>query len=197
MSDSGEGRATIPGYPGYRVSALGRVQSRRHRNGLPSDSWRDIDPQPDQSGYPRVRLYAPEQKPRWRYVHHLVLEAFVGPRPPGMVARHVLTNDPTDCRLVNLAWGTQAENMADKQRHGTTQTADGRATSTTPEQAAAMLAKHAAGEAVAVIAADVGLPYNTVQQAIRRARKRARITADTPAARSGARKRARLGHGMT
>ena len=53
-----------------------------------------------------------------RLVHRLVLEAFVGPRPEGMVARH-LNGDPGDNRLENLAWGTQSENNYDKVRHGT------------------------------------------------------------------------------
>lgn len=57
-------------------------------------------------------------KPRPFAVHALVLEAFVGPRPEGMECRH-LDGDPTNNALANLAWGTRAENIADKRRHGT------------------------------------------------------------------------------
>lgn len=53
-----------------------------------------------------------------RFVHCLVLEAFVSPRPDGMVTRH-LNGNPADNRVENLAWGTQAENMRDAVRHGT------------------------------------------------------------------------------
>jgi hypothetical protein len=52
------------------------------------------------------------------YVHRLVLDAFVGPCPEGMEARH-LNGNSMDNRLENLAWSTHAVNMADKFRHGT------------------------------------------------------------------------------
>jgi hypothetical protein len=47
-----------------------------------------------------------------------VLEAFIGPRPENCEVRH-LDGDPSNNRLDNLAWGTKAENQADKVRHGT------------------------------------------------------------------------------
>lgn len=50
-------------------------------------------------------------------VHVLVLEAFVGPRPAGMVARH-LNDIPTDNRVENLAWGTYTDNAYDAVRNG-------------------------------------------------------------------------------
>lgn len=51
-------------------------------------------------------------------VHHLVLEAFVGPRPEGTEALHA--NDVgDDNRLVNLRWGTHSENVLDSVRNGT------------------------------------------------------------------------------
>lgn len=50
-------------------------------------------------------------------VHVLVLEAFVGPRPPGMECLH--SNDVgTDNRLSNLRWGTHSENLNDLVRNG-------------------------------------------------------------------------------
>jgi hypothetical protein len=46
-------------------------------------------------------------------VHHLVLEAFIGPRPPGMVGCH--NNDiPDDNRVENLRWDTPAANVLDR-----------------------------------------------------------------------------------
>jgi hypothetical protein len=50
------------------------------------------------------------------YVHHLVLEAFVGPAP----ARHECLHwddHPENNRLDNLRWGTRAENLADFERN--------------------------------------------------------------------------------
>jgi hypothetical protein len=45
-----------------------------------------------------------------------------------------------------------------------------------------MLARHAAAEPLTAIAADLNLPNNTIQQAVRRARNQARIAVDTRAA---------------
>lgn len=53
-----------------------------------------------------------------QHMHRLILEASVGPCPPGMLTRH-LNGDPLDNRSANLAWGTHAENHADSVRHGT------------------------------------------------------------------------------
>lgn len=52
------------------------------------------------------------------YVHHLVLEAFVGPAPVGTVGLH-WDDDPARNHLDNLRWGTRADNFADFVRnHG-------------------------------------------------------------------------------
>lgn len=53
-----------------------------------------------------------------KYVHRLVLEAFVGPCPEGQECRH-LNGDRSDARLENLAWGSREEQAEDKRRHGT------------------------------------------------------------------------------
>jgi hypothetical protein len=54
-----------------------------------------------------------------RYVHQLVLLAFVGPRPKldekGEI-RH-LDGDKMNNQLANLVYGTQKENMADRKLH--------------------------------------------------------------------------------
>jgi hypothetical protein len=52
-----------------------------------------------------------------RSVHVLVLEAFVGPRPLGMEARHA-DDDPTNNHLDNLSWGTRSQNSFDAIRNG-------------------------------------------------------------------------------
>jgi hypothetical protein len=52
-------------------------------------------------------------------VHLLVLEAFVGPRPSGMVGRHLDGNFRNNA-LSNLAYGTPQDNMDDRERHGNT-----------------------------------------------------------------------------
>ena len=55
---------------------------------------------------------------RTRLVHHLVLEAFVSPRPDGLEACHG-DGDARNNAVSNLRWGTHKSNEADKLRHGT------------------------------------------------------------------------------
>jgi hypothetical protein len=52
------------------------------------------------------------------YVHHLVLLAFVGPRPDGLICCHG-NGDPTDNRPENLRWDTHSANSKDAIKHGT------------------------------------------------------------------------------
>lgn len=114
----------IPGLEGhYDVSDQGRVRSLRKR-GLsrgvyPYDVVRRppliLRPARMGGGYPGV--YLPDRPARVR-VHRLVLEAFVGPCPPGHEGAH-LNGVRHDNRLANLAWKTKLGNADDKRRHGT------------------------------------------------------------------------------
>jgi hypothetical protein len=119
----------IPGFPGYEVSDTGRVRSywRRWFRGvgrgrgcawLPGNTSREmrfrVDPR---TGYCHVQLRR-DGKAHQRYLHRLVLEAFRGPCPPGHETRH-LDGVRSNNVLTNLAWGTKAENEADRHRHGT------------------------------------------------------------------------------
>lgn len=98
----------VVGYEGaYEVSDLGRVRSFVHKN------VRILRPGIASNGYPSVAL-----KGRTHFIHHLVLAAFRGPRPEGLCARH-LNGDRRDGRLLNLEYGTYAENSADAAAHGT------------------------------------------------------------------------------
>lgn len=54
-------------------------------------------------------------------LHRLVLETFVGPCPEGMLTRHFPDKDTKNNRLDNLCWGTQEQNQADRDKHGTHQ----------------------------------------------------------------------------
>lgn len=66
------------------------------------------------SGHLHVNLHR-----KSRYVHQLVLEAFVGPRPDGMRHTRHMNGIPADNRVENLAWGTFSENYLDSVAHGT------------------------------------------------------------------------------
>lgn len=52
-----------------------------------------------------------------RDVHVLVLEAFVGPRPPIHEGPH-WDDDPSNNKLSNLRWGTRSDNLLDAVRNG-------------------------------------------------------------------------------
>jgi len=52
------------------------------------------------------------------YLHRLIAEAWHGPAPAGAQCRH-LDGRPNNNSALNLAWGTPAENNADKKKHGT------------------------------------------------------------------------------
>lgn len=72
-----------------------------------------------QRGYRVVKICAPDGSRRMRYIHDLVLEAFVGPRPRGLYGLH-WDDDVDNNTLPNLRWGTQRENMEDAKRNGST-----------------------------------------------------------------------------
>lgn len=125
----------VENFSGYCVGTDGSVWSRLVTKGQGrgvgwvtslSARWRRLRASPVRNGYCRVSLcYACGTTPRHnkrghisRFVHNLVLGAFVGPCPPGMECRH-LNNDSSDNRLVNLAWGTPKENAADRVPNGT------------------------------------------------------------------------------
>lgn len=70
--------------------------------------------------YRRVTLYDDQGRKKNELVHVLVATAFHGPPPSAdSVVRH-LDGDSLNCDADNLAWGTVAENVADRQAHGWT-----------------------------------------------------------------------------
>ena len=112
----------VPGYGGdYSVSNLGRVRSESRtislKNGR-SRRWPGsiLKPYKNSDGYLRVDLWK-NNKRAIRFVHHLVLEAFIGEGPTGTQACR-WNDDPEDNRLENLRWVTRSENALDKVRNG-------------------------------------------------------------------------------
>lgn len=113
----------IPGHPGYQASSLGRVRSFFKR-GRHLAKFRDEPIVLRQHALPKGYLIVNLReggRTVHHYVHRLVLLAFRGPPPEGMESRHVDNNDPADCRLENLCWGTRSQNVEDRRRHGTLQ----------------------------------------------------------------------------
>lgn len=101
----------IPGHVGrYMVSDQGRMRSLL-RAGIMRQSLRE-------DGYLQVTLTKAKGGSQSRYVHALVLLAFVGRVPPGEETRH-LDGVRSNNRLSNLCYSTPKCNTADRKAHGT------------------------------------------------------------------------------
>lgn len=111
----------VPGFPGYRVSDMGRVQTRKvlrgpHLRDVHGEVWKDMKGCRHKSGHYTVHLRQGGET-NYRYIHELVLTLFVGPCPPGLECCH--ENDiPSDNRLANLRWDTHRNNAREASRNG-------------------------------------------------------------------------------
>lgn len=109
MSEPTAWRA-IPGYEGeYEVSDDGRVRNVR--------TMHVLRPSLNGPGYRQVNLHVDGVR-KTRAVHALVAEAFIGPRPDGLVTRH-LDGDELNNHPSNLVYGTPRDNALDAVDHGT------------------------------------------------------------------------------
>jgi hypothetical protein len=114
--------ADVPGNPNYFVGTDGSIWSRQSYFGRPPTGYRRLRPTRHGSGYLTAIIRPPGQrfiggKGAAMYVHRIVLEAFVGPCPTGMVACHA-DDVKADNRLENLRWDTQSANCHDAVRNG-------------------------------------------------------------------------------
>jgi hypothetical protein len=92
----------ITEYPGYSINRLGQVRG---------PSGKILKPRPTKGGYLMVAVYRGGRHDA--YVHHLMLNAFVGPRPDGLEACHENGNQ-ADNQLSNLRWDTRQANIQDR-----------------------------------------------------------------------------------
>jgi len=95
-------RAPVRRAEGYEVSDKGEV----FRDGQP------VKVSSLESGYKVVNVYTADG---WRTltVARIVLEAFIGPKPPAHEARHV-DGDPSNCVATNLCWEPRGRNRIGK-----------------------------------------------------------------------------------
>ena len=103
----------IPSCPGYRAGSDGTIWSMR----MKSLGWRQIAPWNGVKGYRKVGVMI-NGKQRNRFIHRLVLEAFIGPCPDGMEGCHN-DGDKGNNKLSNLRWDTPVNNANDRRMHGT------------------------------------------------------------------------------
>lgn len=99
---------TIAKFPLYEVSDQGQV--RRATSGQGTRTGSVLRPRPTHDGYLRVTLYDGSGKPKDKYIHCLVLEAFLGVVPEGCEGNHIDGNKANN-RLGNLEYVTHAENV--------------------------------------------------------------------------------------
>lgn len=113
----------VEGFVGYRVGNDGSVWTCWRRAGIgesrtPDGPWLLMRHDVGSKGHHRVTLYrSGDPKSRRSLVHHLVLNAFVGPCPAGLECCHG-DGDPSNNHVDNLRWDTRVENRADRARHG-------------------------------------------------------------------------------
>ena len=98
----------IQDHPRYEISSFGRVRTvttatkwAGHIHGHRSRR--------DNKGYPQTQLSLGDSKRVTVKIHRLVAEAFLGPRPAGLLVNH-LDGDKTNCRADNLHYVTAEQN---------------------------------------------------------------------------------------
>lgn len=105
---------------GYFVSADGRVWStlRADRLSKRAGETHEVRGGVAGNGYRVVRLAVAPGRHVSAFVHHLIAEAFLGPRPTWHEEIRHLDGNKLNCAAANLSWGTRRENRADADRHG-------------------------------------------------------------------------------
>jgi HNH endonuclease len=151
-------------FPDYEVSEHGQVRRAKPGQGARVGAivrWHYCN----STGYPDVRLRRNGCSVTMN-VHRLVSEAFIGVKPTGLVVRH-LDGNKLNNSAANLAYGTVAENNADKVRHGTSSAGERNPRAKISATAAAQIrAQHANGVTAKSLATEYGLSASTVHRIV-------------------------------
>lgn len=153
----------IPGWTYYAATPDGTIYSRA-KAWTSGATWRPLKPYSRQR-YDTVCLHHAGQQFGKVTVHTLIALTFHGPRPsPRHQVRHINGN-PRDNRAENIAWGTAAENIRDRDIHGTTArgSRSGNA-KLTEEQVAHIKARLAEGVSTKRLARLYGVWPNAIDQ---------------------------------
>jgi len=100
----------IDRFPDYEIGSDGSVWSWKH------GKRKRLKPSTG-SSYETVSLCR-KGKRYERFVHQMVLEAFSGSRPSGMLACHTPDPTKTNNNVNNLRWQTPSQNIEDARRDG-------------------------------------------------------------------------------
>lgn len=160
----------IEGYPGYRVSRHGEVQSCWSRHARPSrmtETWLPLRPARRRWGHLTVNL-SRDGKKTSRPVHRLVLEAWAGACPPGLICCHN-DGDPSNNSVENLRWDTPQANADDSLKHGTrARGSKCKASKLTEDEVVEIRGLRSDGESIGVLASRFGVTYENVLAIVRR-----------------------------
>jgi hypothetical protein len=107
----GEEWRPCPSFPGYMASSLGRVKHMTPRR-PPRKPLRSAD------GYPCITYRYPAGRRIKIEIHAMVADAFIGPRPTGMVVNHIDANRKNSAPS-NLEYLTTRDNVVDTLVRGT------------------------------------------------------------------------------
>jgi hypothetical protein len=166
----------VVGHEGaYEVSNLGRVRSVdriktiHRRDGHTGEEMyvsykitgRILRLDTTNKGYFRVMLG--RHGPR-KSVHQLVLEAFIGPCPPGEESLHADDVSKNNC-LENLSWGTKSKNQHDAIRNGKSPTGERKANAKLSNNDVIAIRSRlaAVGWCIAEIARDYGVSESAIR----------------------------------
>lgn len=108
----------IPGWPGYRISEIGVVESCRTNGGKLGSTWRVLAQSETRDGYKQVHLLN-NGISKLRRVHSLVLMAFIGRPPDGTQCCHNDGNKKNNS-ITNLRWDTVQSNIKERDANGST-----------------------------------------------------------------------------
>jgi hypothetical protein len=157
----------LPDDPGYRVGSDGSVWTCLARRGgyayVPTDDWRELKQVPTNTGY-----FCLSVRGKYRYVHTLVLEAFVGPCPAGLECCHADDNGFNNVQS-NLRWDTPKANATDRYRNGRQPRGETSPRSKlTADDVRAIRTEHAAGKSMKRIAGGHGIDPSQVSNIVHR-----------------------------
>lgn len=158
-------------YPGYAFGDDGSVWTCRLKGPKPrfGSYWRQMKLQVNRSRrlrYQQVCVRSVnDRRRRYRFVHHLILEVFIGPRPEGTEGCHNNGNG-LDNRPANLRWDTPTGNNGDKVIHGTNLRGSQMKQAKLTEEAVAQLrVDWAAGTKWSELVSKYGASERTLQRA--------------------------------
>ncbi len=161
---------------GYGIDEDGNFWSRRVRKRSPfgrggsisvlGKEWKPRKPSPSGKYWSVIVRW--KGKLLHKYVHTIVLEAFVGPRPNKHEARHFPDRDTSNNKLSNLSWSLRSVNHQDKHTHGTALTGEkNNLAKLTINNVRDIRRRASNGMPTGAIARSLGFPDSTVRHVVK------------------------------